>query len=343
MTIKKRRFGVSPAVSRGLTETISIVENNEDDFRNAIIPLSRIEVDPDNPRKLSLNGEEIINGPQKMASNFEKKQRDFSGLVELSSSIAESGLIHPIVVYKLADKYRIVAGERRFLAFQRLKRQEIDARVFTERPKGYKLKLVQWFENNTRIDLNLHERVNNIRELYHAYQNENKNGSLTMTLLTQLIGVSKAQASCYLAVLTGPEDLQAAIRLGLVSNLDKAAVIAKIGDENLRQTAIDNCHRGDSLRSLKDLVAQHQQSKKNNPAVQTAKRGKGHSRVNLGHASNAAVARILVECVLNHPALTQYKKKFDTIEWDDLNSASKSFKLALQLVEQHSEEIKDGE
>ena len=38
---KKKRFGVSEALTRGLTETINVVENNSGVFRNVILPLSR--------------------------------------------------------------------------------------------------------------------------------------------------------------------------------------------------------------------------------------------------------------------------------------------------------------
>ena len=44
---KKKRFGISEALTRGLSETINVVENNSGTFRNVILPLSRIELDPE--------------------------------------------------------------------------------------------------------------------------------------------------------------------------------------------------------------------------------------------------------------------------------------------------------
>ena len=52
---KKKRFGISEALTRGLSETINVVENNSGVFRNVILPLSRIELDPENPRKLAID------------------------------------------------------------------------------------------------------------------------------------------------------------------------------------------------------------------------------------------------------------------------------------------------
>ena len=41
---------------------------------------------------------------------------DEDGLNELSASIKEHGIIQPLVLRKLGDKYEIIAGERRYKA-----------------------------------------------------------------------------------------------------------------------------------------------------------------------------------------------------------------------------------
>ena len=43
---------------------------------------------------------------------------DEKALQELSSSIKQHGIIQPLVLRKLGDKYEIIAGERRFKAAQ---------------------------------------------------------------------------------------------------------------------------------------------------------------------------------------------------------------------------------
>ena len=39
---KKKRFGISEALTRGLSETIHVVENNAGIFRHVVLPFSRI-------------------------------------------------------------------------------------------------------------------------------------------------------------------------------------------------------------------------------------------------------------------------------------------------------------
>ena len=79
---KRKRFGVSEALTRGLTETINVVENNAGIFRNVIIPLTRIELDPDNPRKLAIGKDEVQHGLNKSAALYEKKLAELERLIK---------------------------------------------------------------------------------------------------------------------------------------------------------------------------------------------------------------------------------------------------------------------
>src|SRR5579872_4420429 len=235
---KKKRFGISEALTRGLSETIHVVENNSGMFRNVVLPLSRIELDPDNPRKLAVSLADVHNGIQKNDPAYERKLEEIDKLRELANTIETSGVINPIVVYKLGESYRVVAGERRSLASILAGKQEIDARVFNEKPKGFELKLIQWIENTAREDLTLDERIGNIRDIIHEYQEQHGVSALSATLLKNITGLSLPQASYYMAVLNGPSDLKQAIELGKIGSLDKAAIIAGIDSEVLRTQAL---------------------------------------------------------------------------------------------------------
>src|SRR4051812_15216650 len=126
---KRKRFGVSEALTRGLSDTIHVVENNAGIFRNVILPLSRIELDPDNPRKLAISLSDVQNGLDKSDSLHDRKLAELDKLKELATTIESSGVINPVVVYKRGEVYRIVAGERRCLASILAGKSEIDARV----------------------------------------------------------------------------------------------------------------------------------------------------------------------------------------------------------------------
>jgi ParB family chromosome partitioning protein len=223
---KKKRFGISAALTRGLTETINVVEHNAGIFRNTILPLTRIELDPDNPRQLSINLFDVKAGIQPDDSCYQRKYEELEKLKELAHTIKASGVINPIVVYKQGEFYRVVAGERRCLASILAGKQEIEARVFNERPRAFELKLIQWVENTAREDLTLNERLENIREIIKAYQLQHHHSEVNATLLKNITGLSLSQSSYYLAALNAPHDVQTEIQHGNIRNLDKAAFIA---------------------------------------------------------------------------------------------------------------------
>lgn len=205
---RKKRFGISEALTRGLSETIHVVENNSGIFRNIVLPLSRIELDPDNPRKLLINIMDVKDGIRSDDQLYQQKQTELEKLKELAHTIQNSGVINPIVVYKRGSEfYRVVAGERRCLASILAGKQDIEARVFTDKPKEFDLKLIQWVENTAREDLTLEERLHNVQDLLQAYQSQHGMVEITATLLKNITGLSLPQMTYYLSVLNAPDSI----------------------------------------------------------------------------------------------------------------------------------------
>lgn len=333
---KKKRFGVSQALSRGLSETIHVVENNSGIFRNVIIPLSRIELDPDNPRKLAITLLDVQNGINKNDALFERKQAELERLKELSTTIESSGVINPIVVYKRGELYRIVAGERRFLASILAGKQEIDGRIFNEKPKGFDLKLIQWIENTAREDLTLDERINNIREMLHEYQIQNGQINLTATLLKNLTGLSLSQATYYMAVLNAPQDVKQLIESGKIRSLDKAAIIAGIDSLEVRREALQACIDGSSLKELRKVIARSKQDQnfKNKTLEQRSiKRGRVVTRINMGFTLNTSVVQTLIESVINRMEYNKYADIFTKVDWSHIDQTSRAFKKLIEILE----------
>src|SRR3990167_1862213 len=73
---KKKRFGISEALTRGLSETIHVVEHNAGLYRNVVLPLSRIELDPDNPRKLAIDLTDVRAGIRSEDPLYQRKQAE---------------------------------------------------------------------------------------------------------------------------------------------------------------------------------------------------------------------------------------------------------------------------
>jgi len=58
-----------------------------------------------------------------------RKDMDAGQLTELAESIRAEGLLQPVVVRHAGDKFQLIAGERRWRAFQQLKIKTIPARI----------------------------------------------------------------------------------------------------------------------------------------------------------------------------------------------------------------------
>ncbi len=332
---KKKRFGVSQALSRGLSETINVVENNTGIFRNIILPLSRIELDPDNPRKLAISLSDIYHGIEKNDPLFQRKNAELERLQELASTIERSGVINPIVVYKRHELYRVVAGERRCLASILAGKLEIEARVYNEKPKGFELKLIQWIENTAREDLTLEERINNIQDIINEYQHQHPDIHLTATFLKNITGLSLPQATYYLAVLNAPDDVKHQIERGNIRSLDKAAIICVVDSHEIRQEALQACIEGCSLKELRKIVARGKQAIKQKPDMKSSlvKRGRAVSRINMGFTLNTNVVQTLVESVINRIEYKKYAHIFVNIDWAHLDQTSRAFKKLIEILE----------
>src|SRR5574344_1754974 len=102
------------------------------------IELTHIKADPNQPRK-----------------DFDEEQ-----ILELSQDIELHGLIQPIVVRKAGDEdYFIVAGERRFRAYQLLGKTTIRAIIADKNWQENDIGYIQVSENLKRADLKFYEEV----------------------------------------------------------------------------------------------------------------------------------------------------------------------------------------
>lgn len=328
---KVKRFGLSSAMTQGLRESIQIVESDEGLFRNTVVPLTRIELDPANPRKLHFDLEDAKNGLDKKGPLYDIKTAEFKKLTELADSIKKSGLINPVTVFKRDEKYRIIAGERRCLASIIAGKTAIEARVFNTQPNSFELKLIQWFENTSREDLTLSERLSNLRDLVDGYGKENISTDITGQVIHQITGLSVQQATSYLAVLKTDPAVLSKLQAANVQNLDKAALLARISDESLRDRAIQACANGSSLKELRKIALE----KQNKEVLENKKTvGRKPTKVNMGTTNHPRVVKYLVDLVLNQSPFEAVHAQFKEINWDDLAQAAKGFKRLVSLIEE---------
>jgi ParB family chromosome partitioning protein len=229
--------------------------------------------------------------------------------------------------------YRVVAGERRCLGSIIAGKQEIEARVFNEKPKGFNLKLIQWVENTAREDLNLDERLDNVREIIREYQNQHGETEVNATLLKNITGLSLSQTTYYMTVMNAPEDVQSHIRSGQIRNLDKAALLASVTSDEVRARAVEACINGSSLKELRQIISQQKALNRPLRVVTSSQRGRAISRINMGTTFKTEVIKTIVDCVTTQDRFDRYSDIFSNVNWNDLRQTTKAFRKLIELLE----------
>lgn len=144
-------------------------------------------------------------------------------LSELAESIRSEGLLQPIVVRKTGDKFQLIAGERRWRAFQLLKIKTIPARIVeASNASSAALGLI---ENLQREGLNPIEEA-------HGYASLIRDFDLTQETAAERVGKGRATVANSLRLLSLEADLQGYVAKNMLS-VGHAKVL--LGIENAAQ------------------------------------------------------------------------------------------------------------
>jgi ParB family transcriptional regulator, chromosome partitioning protein len=147
-------------------------------------------------------------------------------LSELSESIRSEGLLQPIVVRKTGDKYQLIAGERRWRAFQQLKIKSIPAKIVeASNASSAALGLI---ENLQREGLNAIEEA-------HGYASLIRDFDLTQETAAERVGKGRASVANALRLLSLDAELQGYVSKSLLS-VGHAKVL--LGVEDVAQRTV---------------------------------------------------------------------------------------------------------
>jgi ParB family chromosome partitioning protein len=166
-------------------------------------------------------------------------------LQELAESIRSEGLLQPIVVRRHGDKYQLVAGERRWRAFQLLKIKVIPARVVeASNASSAALGLI---ENLQR------EGLNPVEEAY-GYASLIRDFDLTQEAAAERVGRSRAAVANSLRLLSLDAESQGYLSKGLLS-VGHAKVLLGVDDAAQRAVLARRViEEGLSVRGTERLV-----------------------------------------------------------------------------------------
>jgi ParB family chromosome partitioning protein len=137
-------------------------------------------------------------------------RREFSAeqLGELAESIRAEGLLQPIVVRKTGERYQLIAGERRWRAFQQLKIKSIPARVVEA--SNASAAAIGLIENLQREGLNAIEEAHGFASLIRDFD-------LTQENAAERVGKGRASVANSLRLLSLDAEIQGYLAKSLIS------------------------------------------------------------------------------------------------------------------------------
>ncbi len=196
------------------------------------------EISPSGTVRLKINEIEPNRGQP-------RKDFDEQALSELADSIAQHGIIQPLLVRPVPDGYQLVAGERRWRAARLAGLTEVP--VVVRELSDSETMEIALIENLQREDLNPIEEAEAIRELIESF-------GMTQEDCAKRVGRSRPAITNALRLLNLPASLSELVRNGKLSSGHARALLPLESEEKMFETAKEIMAKDLSVRETEKLV-----------------------------------------------------------------------------------------
>jgi len=199
------------------------------------VPIEHLAPNPRNPRRIFADDE----------------------LKELAQSIRERGIIQPIVVraaHGKANRYEIIAGERRWRAAQKANQHQVPIVVLdVNDEEALELAII---ENVQRTDLNPLEEAAGYQALASEYRHSQED-------IAQIVGKSRSHVTNTLRLLKLPDSVKAYINSGKLSAGHARSLVGQDDPEAMAKAIVE---RGLNVRQAEQLRQAQQKGRKGKSA-----------------------------------------------------------------------------
>ncbi|HUF34709.1 MAG TPA: ParB/RepB/Spo0J family partition protein [Gemmatimonadales bacterium] len=233
-------------LGRGLEALLGPVSREQAEATGALreVPMSSIRPNPYQPRT----------------------HIDEVALAELAASIETSGLLQPVLVRPRSGGYELIAGERRWRAAERLGWPRIPAVV--REVDDQTLLTLALIENLQRNDLSPIDEAAGYRRLTEEFR-------LPQAEIARMVGRNRSTIANLLRLLQLPQEIQAMVHRGELSEGHARALLAAGDPARMLQLARDAVAQGWSVREMESVVGggQRRADGQNRPATRKPARG----------------------------------------------------------------------
>ena len=208
---------------------------------DAIFATENVELVRDNDKIVEIALDEIKKNPYQPRTYFNEEK-----LNELKESIEKNGLLQPIIVKKAVKGYYIIAGERRYRAFELLGRKEIPAII--KEMTDEEMMVFAVLENLQREDLSALEES-------ESYKNLMDKMSLTQEELAKKLGKSRPYIANSLRLLKLPTEIKNKLEQGVISTAHARTLLSLKTKKAMEEVCVLVVERKMSVRELEEYVA----------------------------------------------------------------------------------------
>lgn len=195
--------------------------------------------------------DQIVPNPYQPRTNF-----DETALLELSDSIRRLGIIQPITVRKVGDRYQIISGERRYKASILAGLKRVPAYVRDTDDNGMLQMAI--VENIQREDLDAIEVALSFQRLIDECK-------LTQESMAETVGKKRTTITNYLRLLKLPAEIQVCIRDKEITMGHAKAILSLTKPEAQKNLCEQILKKGLSVRQAEAKARQLLKEKEENP------------------------------------------------------------------------------
>ncbi|MDD4931899.1 MAG: ParB/RepB/Spo0J family partition protein [Methylacidiphilaceae bacterium] len=212
------------------------------------------------------SGERIENLPvDRLVSSPYQPRKTFAedALEELAGSIRERGILQPLIVRRVGEKYEIIAGERRWRAAMRTGLAEVPAIV---RPASDQEMLeLALVENLQRSDLPILEEAQGYALLQERF-------SLTQEAIAQKVGKDRSTVANVLRLLSLENEVQELLASGQLAGGHGKAILGLAVPADRLRAARQIARQGLSVRQAEALIEKIRRESNREPVRQSRRR-----------------------------------------------------------------------
>jgi len=194
-------------------------------------------------------GEGSTLSPAEISPNPYQPRASFAAdeLEGLQSSIAEHGILQPLVVRRTEIGYELIAGERRLRAARELGLAEVP--VVLRQATNEEMQTLALVENLQRVDLNAMEKARALKAMMRNFE-------LTQDQVATRVGKARTTIANMVRLLDLPDGVQRMVAEGRLSGAQGRALLQAEGAERRIRLAELAHKRGWSVREIEKRARQ---------------------------------------------------------------------------------------